>query len=120
MSVLSVAHLNLELLKAEQSADADALSRLHTFSTVFIRARLLHAPARSPLFKRNILLAHARELLSSSRFFDDLDEITRKRAIESGLQSLRAAGESETDIDLALLDEASYGSFYKHIRAIIV
>lgn len=118
--VFSAAHLNLELLKAEHSANPDALNRLHIFSTVFIRTHLLHAPAQSLLFKRNTTLAYARELLRASYFLDDLDNTTRGRAIELGLRSLRATGESETDIDPTLLDEAGYGSFCEYIRAIII
>ena len=102
---LKVAHLHLITLKPQCSNSTS------TKTSSFI-AKLLHsyfhdAQVSGPSslhFKRNALIAHGRELVNSLEFFaQDLDEASKERVLEAGIKCLRAAGDSELNLNLSTL-----------------
>lgn len=51
-------------------------------------------------------MSHGRELVNTLAFQEaELDEATKERALRAGIKSLRAAGDSENDFDLSVLED---------------
>ncbi|KAF8817267.1 hypothetical protein BYT27DRAFT_7153412 [Phlegmacium glaucopus] len=93
--------MNLLLGKSEI-----AIKRTQSFIRVFLRNYDRHAPRPSLRFKRQTLIALGIAMLNQSAFFaTDLESGAVKRAVHLGLGCLRAAGDSEQEIDTTWFDE---------------
>jgi hypothetical protein len=89
----------------EKSSDV-TIKRTEAFMRVFLRNYDMLAPRPSLLFKRRTLIALGSAMLLQSGFYAaDLNDKTIRRAADSGLGCLRAAGDSEEEIDTTWLDE---------------
>ena len=115
-----VAHLHMIILKTESTASALRNTRL--FIVTLLRSYANHAPAPSLYFKRQALVSHGRELVNTLAFQEaELDNVTKERALNAGIKSLRAAGNSENDLDLSVLEDTNerYEFLYEGIIALL-
>lgn len=115
-----VAHLQVILLNSKSSQMA--VTKTKAFITTLLRTYAQHAPRPSPYFKHQTLVAHGRELvIARDLFANELDEPSKQRVVKAGLRSLRAAGDSEADIDLSCLDDedGDYPSLKEGVLALL-
>jgi hypothetical protein len=118
--ILAVAHLHIILLNSKSSQPA--VENTKTFITTLFRTYGLHAPPPSPYFKHQVLTSHGRELVTALELFaNELDEPSKQRIVKAGIRSLRAAGDSEADINLSCLgdEDNDYPSLKEGILTLV-
>lgn len=94
------------LLKTESTPSA--LRNTRSFIVTLLQSYANYAPAPSLYFKRQALVSHGRELVNTLAFQEaELDDATKERALNAGIKSLRAAGDSENDLDLSVLEDTN-------------
>ncbi|KAF7353757.1 APH domain-containing protein [Mycena venus] len=98
-----VAHLHLII--AQSGSKPDVCDTTRTFISAFLDSYGAHAPPASTYFKRQALIAYGREMVTAIEFFAaDWDESARKRVLDAGVRSLRAADGSEAEVNVKLDD----------------
>jgi hypothetical protein len=105
---LTVAHIHIHILNSTTSVAAQ--TNLQLFAKAMFNAYMQSQPGRvaSSRFKRTILISHGRELVNGvSLYGGKLNDESKKRVVAAGLRSLKAAGESESGVDLAGLKPSS-------------
>lgn len=97
-----VAHLHIHTIIHRSSEPV--LAVLQLFISDFLQSFVANLPAPSAYFKRRALITHGRKLVNSSNVYSDkLNDAAKGIMIQAGINSLRAAGQTETDIDLSIL-----------------
>lgn len=98
---MTVAHIHVHCLNSTTTVTGQ--NNLQLFAKAIFRAYAQSQPQQvaSCGFKRALLISHGREMVNSvSQYVEDLNEESKKRVVAAGVRSLRAAGESDDDIDL--------------------
>ena len=107
-----VASLQMNFLLGEPSETA--IKRTQTFIRVFLRNYDMHALRPSLRFKRQTLISIGTSMLLQFAFFTtDLKDTAIRRAIDSGLGCLRAAGDSEQEMDTTWFDDSETLTVYE-------
>lgn len=92
-----------------------ALRNIQSFIVNLLQSYTDHASPPSSHFKHKALIAHGRELVIALDFLaSDLDDASKERVLNAGIRSLRAAGDSENDLDLSVLEDMD--GYYERLR----
>lgn len=75
------------------------------FIAEFLQVFAKTLPPPSAFFKRMALISHGRELVNGPDLYGEKLDGQGTRLVRAGIQSLRAAGAAEGDIDLDILKE---------------
>ncbi|KAJ7118880.1 kinase-like domain-containing protein [Mycena epipterygia] len=109
-----VAHLHLIILGSRTVPEV--CEAVRTFISVFLDSYGTHMPEASPYFKRQVMVAYGREMVTAVEFFaEDLDEAAQKVFLEAGVHSLRTAAESESEMDAKLVDAREIRQLWDNI-----
>jgi hypothetical protein len=84
----------------------------------------VRADVPSPHFKRYALIVHGREIINLLKWnADNCDDTMQRKALQSGLSYLRAAGDSVDTMDESIFDSETvvtpYESLYERARLIL-
>lgn len=98
-----MSHLHLVILDNRTSLNAREVVR--SFLDVLLGVYTQHATKPSSHFKRQALVAYGRELVTAVEFFgSDMDDQSLERVLNTGVRSLRAAQESESEMEPSILN----------------
>ncbi|KAF9465831.1 kinase-like domain-containing protein [Collybia nuda] len=97
-----LAHLHILTVINQSSVSVSAA--LRQFISSLLRSFVANMQAPSAYFKHRALVTHGRELINGFDLYSDkLDALARDAVVQAGVNSLRAAGRTEVDINLPIL-----------------